>query len=125
MSMSCHIKQQAVQGFCPRRYHFPETWQNWILLFSRSRRSSKHFKKMFGLLCRCDVAHCFKLLQSEQYRRIPTTVGNRGSNPVEVNHFKFFFLLGPHVLTLFLFSIRDILYFTWLTSSDSFDLMLL
>ena len=53
---------------------------------------------------------------TEQPKEQPQ-IGDRGSNPVAVNHFLIFFSVGS-TCSRSLFSFANILYFTWLTSLD-------
>ena len=60
------------------------------------------------------------MCSTEQLKEQPQ-IGDRGSNPVAINHFLIFFSIKS-ACSHSLFSFANILYFMWLTS---FDLILL
>ena len=121
MGMSDHDKQQVVQEFFVRKVTFcwkPGKRKNWILLFYKSKRSSKHVENMSTYSVRVEAAwhtilNCCIICSTEQPREQPQ-IGDRGSNPVAVSQLFFFSVRFTCSRSLSLFV--NIHYFTWFTS---------
>ena len=101
MRMSCHIKQQMVQGIFHEGLIFLENGITGFFCFLGMGEAVSLLKIycLFYVGARwLTVLNYCTLCRTEQ-----TQLGNRGSNPMAVNQFLgFSFLFGLHVLTLFL-----------------------
>ena len=115
MSRSDHIKQQVVQELFAKSLIFLENGKTGLFCFSRVGEAANISKLCFNFR----VEAAWHTVLKEQPKEQPQ-IGDRGSYPGSGSQ-SVFFLLDPHVLTLF-FSFVNIHYFTWLTL---FDLILI
>ena len=71
------MKQQVLQEFFAKRSHSPGKWENWILLFYQSERTSTHIENILPIWSPGSVAHCFNLLHNVRYRTTERKAPNR------------------------------------------------
>ena len=114
MSLSDHIKQQVSQDFfCQKDLLLLENGKTGFFCFTRVEEPAHHIENILPIW-RHIVLICCTMCGTEQPKEQPQ-IGDKGSNPVEINQFLIFFSTG-FTFSRSLFSLANILYSTWFTS---------